>query len=285
MPHYVPSGLNIVSLPEFQDWTDENGMMTDNNQGWSTGNGMLFMAHYAFGLHANGILTEEEKARILQVYKNCQRLPGLYNRLPGADGWYQAHDDLVGLMGAESLIRPDRRDRVLTKEILDYGRNTPINGIDPTEPDPKKIKMMKWMYPTLKALSYLNPFSWGKIRYVWNNVNPGTFQPSSWLGRRMEVIATMQMAAGRFVNPIYWLYWAVTMLTLLSPKRDIRRQDAYTLRFHSALACDGYGPITSWICKRVRKEVVKDYGGFGQMLAMYFNKPEHPIAALAANKY
>jgi hypothetical protein len=283
MPHYVPSGLNIVSLPQFQDWTDENGMMTDNDQGWSTGNGMLFMAHYAFGLHATGQLTQDEMDRIIAVYKNCQREPGLYNRLPGANGWYQAHDDLIGLMGAESLIRPNRKDRVLTQEILDYGRKTPITGIDPTEPDPKKIKMMKWMYPTLKALSYLNPFSFGKIRYVWNNVNPGTFQPSSWLGRRMEVIATMQMASGRFVNPIYWTYWAVNMLRVAAFKD--KDHDGYTLRFHSALACEGYGPVTSWICRQVRKAVARDFGDLGQLLGRYFVKMHHPIVALCYGKY
>lgn len=283
MPKYELNAINTVSLPQFQDWTDRFGMMTDNANGDPTGNGILFTAHYAFGLWANGLLTEEEKIRILTVFIDCQRETGLYNRQPGANSRYQAHDDLIGLMGAESLIRPNRKDRVLTRQILDYGRNTPINGIDPTEPDPKKIKMMKWMYPTLKALSYLNPFSWGKIRYVWNNVNPGTFQPSSWLGRRMEVIATMQMASGRFVNPIYWLYWAATMLRVAVFKD--KDHDGYTLRFHSALACDGYGPVTSWICRQMRKAVARDFGDLGQLLGKYFVKMHHPIVALCAGKY
>ena len=285
MPHYVPSGINIVSLPQFQDWTDENGMMTDNNQGYSTGNGMLFMAHYAFALHANGLLGGDEITRMIAVYKTCQREPGLYNRLPGANNWYQAHDDLIGLMGAEAVMCPNHADRLLTKELYNYGQNTDIYAADTSDSNLTKTKWNKILFGVFKGLSLLNPFGFGKIKYVWNNVRPGKFHTNSWLGRRMEVIATMQMASGSFVNPIFWTYWCASMLLLVYGKKNPSYQDGYTLRFHSAVACQGRGIVTDWICKKVREEILKTYGGFGEMLLSYFNQPTHPIVVLGAGKF
>lgn len=282
---YALNALNTVSQPQFQDWTDANGLMADNPNGGSTGNGMLFMAHYVFGLSVNGALTQAEKDRVTAVYRKNQREPGLYDRLPTADDWYQAHDDLLGLMGADALMNPNRDDRALTKELYHYGVSTDIYAADTSDSNQTKDKWNSILFPFFKLTSYLNPFHWGKICYVWNNVRPGKFHTNSWLGRRMEVIATMQMASGSFVNPIYWLYWAVSMLTLVYGKKNTSYQDGYTLRFHSALACEGHGWATNWICQKVRKQVQKDYGGFGEMLLSYFNQPTHPIVPYTAGKY
>ena len=274
MKSYPSAPINVVSLPQFQDWTDEPGMMTDNDSGSSTGNGNLFMAHYAFGLYANSVLIDTEKARITQVYLNNMREPGLLNRLPQANDWRQAHDDLVGLMGADALMNPDRSQRVLTKSIYEYGKNAKIDGIDT---DPSRANQNKWAYYALKVLGL------GNVKYVWNNVQPGKFHVGSWLGRRMEVIATMQMATGKWVNPFFWLYWAVSMMQIvLKPNKSY--QDGYTLRFHSALACEGFGPITNWICKKARLAIARDFGDFGLLLGAYFGKPQHPIVALCKDR-
>lgn len=275
MPNYVIAKINEVD-PKFQEWTDIYGMMTDNSQGNSTGNGNLFTAHYAFGLSANGLL-EHDKERLTQVYLNNFREAGLLNRKPGANDWYQAHDDIVGLMGADALMNPDRKDRLLTRAVYEYGQGS-AQGIDSNEKDPKKIKLNSQLYPALMILGL------GKIRWVWNNVQPKKFHVSSWLGRRMEIIATMQMSLGIAPNPFVWAYWAATMMQLvLKPKKDYI--DGYTLRFHSALAVEGYGPVSNVICKLVRNALNRDHGDLGQLLGSYFNKPEHPIVELCKGKY
>jgi hypothetical protein len=100
----------------------------------------------------------------------------------------------------------------------------------------------------------------------------------------MELIATMQMALRKPVNPFYWVYWAYTILQgYYSPNWEYR--DGYTLRFHSALACEGYGPITNWLCKKAREMVHRDYGDFGQLLGHYFGKFHHPIVKLCKGKW
>ena len=280
MHHYELKEINTVSLPQFQNWTDEPGMMTDNDSGNSTGNGNLFMAHYVFGLYVNNMLIASEKARITQVYLNNMREPGLLNRLPGANDWRQAHDDMIGLMGADALMNPNRADRALTRMVYQYGKSVKTIGIDLTETSPQKVKQNTWGYRILKVLGL------GNIKWVWNNVKPGLFDGSSWLGRRMEVIATMQMSVNKWlVNPIYYLYWAVSMLLLVYAPGDKSYRDGYTLRFHSALACEGFGPITNWICKKVRTAVARDYQDFGNLLGMYFAKPQHPIVAFCKDKF
>lgn len=279
MPKYPLSAINTVLLPQFQDWTDKFGLMQDNDQGDSSGNGVLFTAHYVYGLASNNLMTDAEKCRLLSVFDSCVQKVGILMRTPDNGGGYQAHDDLVGLMSAEAMMVPNKEDRHITKTIYEYGKTAKIQGTDPTEPDPKKIALHKWLYPLLKVLGL------GHIWYCWNNVNPGTFHVSSWLQRRAEVIATMQMSLNNwYVNPFYWLWWAVTMLTLVYFPGDKSYRDGYTLRFHSAIVCEGFGPISRWICKKVRQAVARDYVDFGQLLSAYFGKPQHPIVALCKDK-
>jgi hypothetical protein len=270
MPDYKLEFINKVSLPEFQEWTDRYGMMQDNDRGETTGNGNLFTAHYAFGLYANDLLTDEEKDRIEGVFLNNYRLHGLLMRSPTAYDSYQAHDDIIGLMSADALINPETRD--LTKAVYEYGL-TYVNGLDDKEKDPPKIEMNKWAYFALKLLTG------NKVRWVWNTVQPGKFHVASWLGRRLEMLATMQMALRLRVNPFCWLYWALSILkNYYFPNWEYR--DGYTLPFHSAIASQGYGPLTDWVCKKARESVRKDYTDFGNLLGHYFAKFHHPIVKL-----
>lgn len=271
MPNYPISAINKVSLPQFQNWTDQYGMMCDNDNGGSSGNGNLFTAHYVFGLWANGLLTDEEKSRIIQVFKNNFEQPGLLCRTPNFPGDQQAQDDMFGLMGAEALIYPNPSDRLLTKAIYDYGSQNCTGLVDnPSSQD-------KWVYNILNALTL-------GTKWAWNNVNPKKFRAPAWLGRFPNLIATMQMAQNKVVNPLCWLYWAEVMLQL-AYKPNKSDQDGYALRFHSAIACEGYGPLTNWICKKVRAAVARDYGDLGGLLSAYFGKPQHPIVALCKDRY
>lgn len=271
MLKYVLSAINTVSLPQFQDWTDGYGMMQDNNEQETEGNGNLFTAHYVFGLFVTMQLNAQERERIVQVYKNNMPDPGLLLRAPGTKS-RQAQDDIFGMMGAEACLYPNRDDRKLTKLVYEYGKNSNPTELEANANDTDK-KVFKW----LKILT-------GRRRWVWNTEQPGTFQAGSWLGRFPNLMATAQMSQGEWVNPFFWIYWAATMLQLCVQGMNAGGHDGYILRFHSALACQGYGPITNLICRLVRNKVKADFGGFGQLLGAYFAKPEHPIVALCRDK-
>lgn len=272
MPWYPIQPINEVSLPQFQDWTDQHGAMTDNPLGNAQGNAALFTAHYVFGLHANNILSDKEIARIKQVYQNQFMEPGLLGKETEFFRDRQAQDDLFGLMGAEALMCPKREDRVMTKAIYDYGKKS-AEGLEKGADDTDK-KAYKW----LKILTF------GR-RWVWNNIEPGKFKSDSWLGRFPNLIATMEMSQGKLINPLRWVWWAATMLQLVYLPGDKTYRDGYTLRLHSALACQGYGWLTNWVCKKVRGAIARDYGDFGKLLGAYFAKPDHPIVSLCKGRY
>jgi hypothetical protein len=267
MPFYLPKEINTPLLPEFQAWTDVYGMIVDNPNGDTSGNGSLYTAHYVAGLAARALMTKQEKERLIQVYKNNMIIPGLFARAPSKLSDRQAHDDLFGIISADKILNPETRD--FTKQIYNYGKNTYCNGVDELDHEQLLINVSTY--------NWLNRI-FGKVRWVWNNVNPGRFHLSSWLGRRPELIATMQMTLKEDVNPFFWLYWAGIMLwTAYAPNK--KDHDGYILKYHSALACEGYGLVTDWICKKLRLAVKRDFGDFGQLLGEYFNKP-HPLVKL-----
>ncbi len=271
MPNYPIESINKVALSEFQDWTDHFGMMQDNDKDVSSWNGNLFTAHYVFGLVSTNQMTDVERARIIQVFLNNCLVTGLLQRAPSINN-RQAQDDMFGVMGAEALMYPNPKDRVVTKAMYEYGKQS-CDGLASDANDQDKLAY-KW----LKRLTF-------RTRWVWNTEEPGKFKAGSWLGRFPNLIATMQMAQGKIVNPFSWLWWAITMMLLPLGKVDKNYHDGYTLRFHSALACQGYGFLTNWICKKVREAVARDYVDFGLLLGAYFAKPQHPIVKLCKGKY
>jgi hypothetical protein len=251
-----------------QDFTDQYGMITDVPN-VPSGNGILFTAHYVWGLAASGQLTDDKKKILIQVFRNNFVESGLMRRNPAKISDYEAHDDYLGLMGADSFLGVG-----FAQEILRYGKETACDGVD--ESDASKLNTNKIAYAILKVLKL------GKVHWVWNNVNPGKFHVNPWLGRRLDVTGTMKMAANQPICPILWLYWSLFMLSLLLFGSD---NDGYILRTHMALACEKYGFLTKLVCKAVRWKMKKKFGGMGQLLSAYFNNPDHPLVALLKDVY
>jgi hypothetical protein len=249
---YSLTPINTVLLQQFQAWTDVYGMITNNSQGNSTDNGNLFTAHYVYGLVATNQIDEKEKQRILQVYAN---------------NFSQPQDDMYGLMSAEALLTPN--DRKMTRSIYEYGLKS-ASGIDSTEPYQGAQTRFCW---TLRILTL------GRCRWVWNNIEPGKFDEASWLGRFPAFLAVMQMSLKEQVNPFFWAYWCISCVwDYLFGNSDDNNGDA--LMLHGAIAADGYGPLTNWICKLVHKNIKRKYGSTGVLMADYFQNPQHPLCQL-----
>jgi hypothetical protein len=269
MPTYKIEPINKVQIPEFQLWTDAYGMVQDNPKGDTTGNGNLYTAQYIIGSALKGILSDRERDRLNSVYLNNFIQPGLLTRAPSKKGDMEAHDDIFGIISADKFLNPDRK---LTKAIYDYGATNYCDGIDPDE---NKIKINGQVYGILTKL-------FGKVRWVWNNMNPKKFHVSAWLGRRMELIAVLQMASGVSVNPIYWAYWCATMMwPVLFPNKDDK--DGYILRWHGAISCEGYGTLTNRVCSMTHSAIKRDYGDIGKVLDAYFSEKDHPLVKLLEN--
>jgi hypothetical protein len=247
-------------------------MITNNPQGNSSRNGNLWTAHYVYGLSAtNQLNSVKEEHRILQVYQNNFSQPGILCRTPNFPDDRQAQDDLYGVMGAEALLSP--HNRLMTRAIYNYGEHTEPKGIDPTEPFPGAQNRV---FLLIKFLCF------GKCKWVWNNVNPGTFDEASWLGRFPAFLAVMQMSLRYGVNPFFWTYWAVTTLrsAWLGDKTD---NNGDCLILQGTVAAQGYGPLTDWICKQFHGGIKRKYGNVGGLMAAYFDNPDHPLVALLSS--
>lgn len=268
MPYQL-SPINTTILTNFQQFSDQFGMITDNDQGITSGNGNLYTAYYIFGLYHKNLL-DQEKQRLTQVYSNNFMKSGLYCRNSNFPGDREAHDDGFGIMAADAFLNPETRD--MTKAIFDYGKNNDCNGIDSLDIDHPTLN--KWLYYPLKIIGL------GKIRYVWNNVSPNTFSASSWLGRFLNFRATMEMATKKIINPILWLYWTCWILSMYVTSND---NNAYSLKWCSAMAVEGHGPLTNFICKLLYKKIDKEYGSFSGLLESYFNNPNNPLISFLKN--
>ena len=261
--------INTVLLPEFQPYSDQYGLITDSAQGDPSGNGILFTGHYVVGLVEKNLINDQEKERILEVFESCQRLPGLFMRNPVGQTNYEAHDDLIGILGSEAKMIPNKKDRKLSQSIYNYGISVNADQLDQTEQDPSKQTQNQWV------LRLLNLFP-GRNRWVFNTKNPSTFHVNAWLGLRREVIATMAMGSGNEVSLFDWLYWATSMMLL----KDTSDNNAYILAMHSCWACEGYGLMTDWIVRHVQAKMKEKYGDFGKLLGTYYQDPNHPLIKL-----
>lgn len=266
MPTYQLNPINTMPLPEFQDWTDEYGLITDVKNGGPSGNGILYTAHYALGLKNKGLLTPAERDRIIAAVELCFDLPGLIDRSVAKELDYEAHDDYIGLFTLALILEKPE----WTQQVLEYGKNVRCDGIDETEQDPSKVKLNKLAFTALKILKL------GKVNWVWNNRIPGKFHVSSWLGRRFDVTGTMKLAAGKLINPLHWLYWTAYMLTAGKDSSH----DSWILRYHMAVSCENSGFLTRLVVKKFKKQLDGNFGSFGKLLEAYFNNPANPLPGL-----
>lgn len=246
-------------------WFDKYGLVT-NSEGGESGNDILYTAHYVAGLYLSGQVPNFSALDL--ALSQCEVTPGLYNRLQGRSNWYQSHDDYVGLVSMSSFFQDER---YISHAIYEYGikrSGPPALGAGP--------QAKFWTLANALSL-FRGP------RWVYNNVNPGTYALSSWRGRRPEVVATIKMAIGKSPGLLGWLYWAGFMVRgiLCTDPADT---NVFTLRWHMALATrDSKNPLTRWIGNRLRKQIKNVYGDAGQMLKWYFGKDnavEHPLVAL-----
>ncbi len=264
------SNISQCLLPQFQPYTDQFGMITNNSQGQSTDNGNLFTAHYVYGLFSTNQITDQEKQRILNVYASNFSQSGMLCRTPLFPGSRQAQDDLYGLMGAEAQISPNHR--ALTRSIYEFGKIS-AKGIDSTEPYQFS---QKWQYFVIRFLTF------GRCRWVWNNIEPGKFDNASWLGRFPAFIAVMQMSLREWVNPFSWLVWAGT--SLYSAWYGLSSgNNGDCLMLQGSLAAKGYGRLTDWVCGQIHVGISKKYGSAGGLMQAYFANPNHPLVDLLKN--
>jgi len=246
---------------EILSYTDQYGLVTPNGQ--PSGNGLLYSAEYLALLDELDNMGPDDVLHFHKVYYNCEKEKGLYNRHPNHTD-QQGPDDYVGIATTAALIRPE-----MARDLLAYGRNNlaPLKGF---------IVEQNKLSPSLKKILV---FLFGNVRvkYNYNNVNPGTTNRSSWLGRQPQLITTFQMAAKERVALPRLLYWCLVIST--SGLFDPKSQDAWSLSYLSLKVGGDHNFLTRLTRSIWRKRFKKHWpGGLNNLFATYFNNPEHPLA-------
>lgn len=209
-----------------------------------SGNGLLYTAEYLIWMiYAKEYQPVIDRAYWFSVAGECLVEPGLLKRSPTHPD-QQGPDDYIGAAAASYFIDQG----LLAKTILEYGRTHPA----------------RW-----KGLP---------VHYVYNNVKPGEFSSSAWLGRQPALIAHLQFCAGE--TPALWrqLAWAAAIL-MAKPES----QDDWVL---SSLLVMVAGDRT-WVTRQASRRWKENFkqawpGGLKQVLTAYFNLQEaHPLATWA----
>ena len=238
-----------------------------------SGNGLLYTSHYILALVDNNALTSQEKIRLLNVYESC-KVPdqsGIYNRTPTKVKDLNSWDDIYGILLASKYLD----DGFTARRIYDHGQSI-IAELDTQEINEKKVKQGRIVFNILKLISF------NKVKHVWHNVNPLTFNLSAWQGRRPDVIATIRMAAGKPVGLFHWIYWAANLLGAYFQDRS-SNHNAFILRYTGARAVEGYGFMTDLVIKLFKLRFRKVWGNLAEVKAAYYNNPNHPDAVHLKN--
>ncbi len=160
---------------EFKPYFDRAGLVSGQLYPQAPeGNCILKTAHYAMLLKEHGLWGEQDKNELAtNIVRECEVRPGLYRR---ATNWAQdqeARDDYFALAYFSTLL-----DIPFARYILRFGRQHRFYGVLP------------YCYDNVK---------WDRLSPKFVAEPNGSFVSTSyhaWLGRHLELIATLKWATG-----------------------------------------------------------------------------------------
>lgn len=219
----------------------------------SSDNGILFTAEFMRVLAINGFNNYDSE--FMQVVRECIK-GGILYRAPNHTG-QDSIDNHIGLCAGLTQVIQNSKSSGIVREyvagayaklILDYGRATKVTG----------------------------PFGI-KFSYVYNNENPGQWNPSAWLGRFPQMIACLQAVAGEKVDwwRRIWANGAALWGAFCTAKTDTDGKILSWLMLYvlNTMAPHWSTKLVSWIWNwRVKLDFPN---GMKQVFEIYFG-PSHP---------
>lgn len=236
--HYRDSDGLVTPIPH--PGTSPNG----------SGNGLLYTSIEMLMLQSNLWLNMKDRDRLAHIAMDSMVKTGLLKRGPHHHD-QQAHDDYVALTCALWCLCFEH----LSESIYNYGENNPVKT------------------------------PWGiSLSYYYNNVTPGTFYHqdgrnnwSAWLGRMPQVVAHIQLAAGR--KPGLFLRMAWTVSVLIASFADARDQDAWMLTWFLVKLRERTKPtFVSKLVSHIWRRALKRKVGSMRALLQRVMSTDHPIA-------
>lgn len=257
---------------DFKSVTDSYGLVQPFGL-WS-GNGLLYSAEAIVALNDNKALDAATIQSFWKAYYGCMVQIGLVERLPGYKD-QEGPDDYHGCALASRYLGAN-----LAHDILVYGQYKGADKWSAEYEHPDDVKLSRVIY------SILSVGGLRKVKYVYNNVNPGYFTLSSWMGRFPGLIANLKYGAGGpakgyIPTPLEFLGWSIGLILGLFAKKE--NHDGWILPWTTYRTSIGR-TILGWpLLKLWNWRFRKVWGNPGDLLGAYFNAPEHPIAVWLKN--
>lgn len=250
---FVTAALLSANCPaaSWEDYESNGFVSGERTPSHPSGNSLLFTAEKYIALaleRGNGdpVGSLEDAYAFSRVLARTELRPGVYARTPEGEPFHadqEGHDDYIGIAAASRILGTDH-----AREILEHG-----------------LQDFFWTVP------------WPKLYFYYPN-QPGPLDWRAWFGRYPATVAHFYYAAG--VKPGFWhrLAWAYTVAT--AGMGDPGAQDPWILSWLMIRTMEGQ---EDWLTERAvflwRSRFKKAWpGGIGQVLARYFNNPEHPLA-------
>lgn len=249
-------------LSSLQLYIDLNGLVcsTINPVVDSTNNGLLYTAEAIIALNDNNELTPELIQQFNNVYQSCEIVPGLMKRLPDGAGGQEGPDDYYGCGAASVYLGPQ-----LAQDILDYGSKPSTSSSLPT-------LWSKIVYYILRLVY------WSGISQIYNNETPRQFNFDAWMGRFPHLTMHFKLAANVKLSIVERIYWSISLL--ISALTSSSNTGAWALSWLMVRVWEakGNGLLEKLTVKFWRWRFSKAFGNPGNMLGIYFNNPNHPLA-------
>jgi len=231
-------------LTDYDQYTNE-WYLVHPPESTVSGNGLRYTGEKIIALVRHNALNEEERQQLITAYSSCELEPGLVMRTPDNAFGLEGPDDTVAALTAGFYLKNGFPQRFLHR-----GRTKLANRVTQVGLNPKKALHSKLLFYVLKTLCF------GKgVTYNYNNLSPGGFNVSSWMGRQTQLIAHARFATGGEDPPSGFqkLYWCISLLW--STRADKLNWDAWVLSLHMVKVAKGQ----SWICDLARKYWIKKF--------------------------
>lgn len=256
---------------EYKPYMDSDGLVHPviNPERGHTQNGIRWSSEAAVTMfkYPESKLLDQKDVRtwFITTINKC-RVPnylGLYDRTPARRGDQEGPDDYMCLVGACYTLGIASTP----KDILEYGRSKTYRL--------KEMKLEEGEYYKLLVLLQ-KLFGFVQVRYNYNNANPDTLTPSSWMGRFPALICALKYAAGEKPTA-FEKFWMLGCILLAVFTKDKGGQDGWVLQWFLNQTLTGKSWYFTLALKLWNRKLFKIHpGGIRAVLLSYFGNPDYP---------
>ena len=258
----VTDNFGLIQPPEWHQ----------NNRVKVSGNGARYTAEYLFALLHHNKLDNIEIQRLRKVFSslNHPKHRGLLMRTPSNAFGQESIDNTVSALTASYILGSS-----FARDWLNYGKTELSTHFDTSV---KRRKESRWLFRLVSL------FGLRKIKYVYNNINPGYFNNSAYLGRFGQLIAHAKFCDGATPNLLLQFWWSLSILHSMWKNRKDHHADTYFLSYHLIHVAKNKTFITRLISRIWLKwfKGRRPYG-LGQVLEENYGWKSHPSAHYLKN--